>query len=81
MDKKIKKVLGVTRLGIIGALVAPLLGWVLSGWNSFKYYLNHETAQVIVWVIVGLLVGNVIQVALGMTSKRDAGRDDDSKRE
>ena len=81
MDKKIKQVLGVTRLGIVGALIAPLLGWVVSGLNSFKHYLNHETTQVIVWVVVGLLVGYVIQVVLGMAGKRDDGRDDDNKRE
>ena len=76
MDKKIKKLLGVTRLGIVGAVIAPLLGWLLSGLTGFKHYLNHATAQVIVWVIVGLLVGNAIQVALDMVNKREDGKDD-----
>ncbi len=76
MDKKIKKVLGVTRLGIVGALVAPLLGWAVSGLNSFKHYLNNATAQVLVWVIVGLLVGNIVQVALGTANKHEDGGDD-----
>ena len=80
MNNDIKRVLGVTRCGIVGALVGPLLGWVLSGLNDLGYYFRHETEKVIIWVVIGLLVGNVVQVVLeklDVISKQGCGKDNE----
>ena len=79
MNDDIKRVMGVTRCGIVGALVGPLLGWVLSGLNDLGYYLRQSTEKVFVWAIVGLFVGNVIQVVLeklDVIGKRERGKGD-----
>lgn len=80
MNNNIKRVMGVTRCGIVGALVGPLLGWALSGLNDLGYYVRNATEKVVIWAIVGLLVGNVVQVILeklDVIGKRGCGKDDE----
>jgi len=84
MNKDVKRVMNVTYCGVVGACLGPLLGWVLSGLNDLKYYLTHSVEQVVVWAIIGLFVGNVIQVVLeklDVIGKRGGGKDDESKSE
>ncbi len=79
----VKRATGVTRLGIVGGITAPLLGWALSGWNNLEYYLKNQTVQVLVWVVIGFLFGNIAQLVLeklDVIGKREHGKDDEKSK-
>lgn len=60
----LKKLLGTTTIGIIGAILMPCIGWILSGWNKFSTYIENSPEKVVIWAIVGCAIGNIISVVL-----------------
>lgn len=49
---------------VIGALLGPLVGWQVTGWTSFHYYLHHQTMSVLIWLAIGLIAGLVLGVVV-----------------
>lgn len=64
MKEKVKKEVRTSLAVLFGGVLAVLLGWILSGWNSFSSYLEHSTEKAVVWGLIGLVVGNVVSTVL-----------------
>ncbi len=71
MKENVKKDIRRNLAILFGGVLAVLLGWVLSGWNNLGDYLDRHTEKAVVWGLIGLFVGNVVNTVLYKIEGKD----------